>query len=183
MDKYKLLLKKIISLLRINKFHLHINTMSHTITGSTNPQSFRDIHYLDGSLYTYDLQKESALSNEGKAKIMEGLINAVRERANPEIRTECIHALKVIQRSIGTSSNYTHADKLRAEDVFVAIADELVQVDDDEVINTVINHIAEQMSDLLRTNGWCSSGRVIRAMNIYTFIKDYNNKSYLPRNN
>lgn len=145
--------------------------MSSTIVGNGNPHSFRDIHYLDGKLYKYNFSNK--MSNLDKQKIIVCLIGLINERANREVKDFGVHGLKVIAQEVGTRANYSSPDNLVAEDILVAIGEALVEVNDDEVIDTVVNHISEQMSDLIKTNGWCPQGRCTRLFSVYMFLQDY----------
>jgi hypothetical protein len=64
-------------------------------------------------------------------------------------------------------------DKIFACDVACEICDILSGIKDEEIIDTTVNHISEQMSDMIRTNGLCPAGRLNRLYNIYTFLRDY----------
>jgi hypothetical protein len=154
--------------------------MSHTITGQGNPSTFRDIHYLDGQLFKYNISNN--LNKEEKQKIIICLIDVVKERVNPEIKEHAIQALHTISNDVGTSSNFSSPDNLKAEDILIAIANSLIEIKDNEVINTAMNNLGEQMSDMVRTSGWCPQGRCTRLWNVYMILRDYLDGVYLPPN-
>ena len=153
--------------------------MSKTIKGDGDPHSFPDIHYLDGKLFKYKLSNRYSI--EEKQKIIFSLANLIAERANNQIKNFGIKALQVIASDAGSLSNFSRADNLFAEDILVAIAELVIEVNDDEIVNTVVNHIAEQMYDLIITNGWCPQGRVNRLHNVLVFLKDFIDGVHLPK--
>lgn len=145
--------------------------MSHTIDGGGNANTFRDIHgEMDGKLYKYNLNTEYSI--ETKKRLIACLIKLVEERANPNIKPFGIQGLSIILNDSGQNPNYLHADKLYADDILAGICELLVDEKDEEVINTVVNHLCEQMSDMIRTNGYCPSGRC-RVFSVYMFLRDY----------
>ena len=130
------------------------------------------IHELsDGKLINYGIKTRFSL--EDKKRLINCLIDLVRERANPQIRDYGIRGLEIIRNDAGTPPNYQSADKLFADDVICEICKCLSEVNDDEVIDTVVNHIAEQYKDMITTSGYCPSGRLNRAANVYFFLRDY----------
>lgn len=150
--------------------------MSHTITGSGVP--LYCVHReSDGKIYKYGITTRFSIND--KKNLIDCLIQVVRDRANPQVREYGIRGLEVIRNDAGTQPNYQNIDGLFADDILCEICDIISEVDDDEVINTAINHIAEQMRDLITTNGWCSSGRVGRLIQCYMILRDYRDGVYL----
>lgn len=145
--------------------------MSRIINGDGNPNSFPDIHITDGKLFKYHIR--TRFSNGIKLRIIQSLIEVIKERANNSLKDFGIRGLQIIANDIGMANNWQGADGMFADDILVEIAELITLVKNEEVINTVINHICEQMSDMIRTNGYCPSGRVNRIHQIYMFLYDH----------
>lgn len=140
--------------------------------GQGNPNTFACVHSTgDGKLYTYNIQTQ--YDNETKKNYITKLIQLVVEHADANIRLFGVRGLEIIRDATGTCNNWLDTDKLYADDICVEIFKMMSQITDKEVISTVVNNISEQMSDMIQTNGFCSSGRVVRLMNIYMFLRDY----------
>lgn len=155
--------------------------MSHTIDGSGNLHSFRDIHgQMDGKLIKYPIQTRFTVQD--KQRLIYALIEIMRERANSSVREFGIQGLGIIARDAGTPPNWQGADGFYADDILAEICSLLVNVKDDDVVDTVINHLGEQMSDMIQTNGLCPSGR-LRVFQCYMILKDYFDGSHLPSTN
>lgn len=154
--------------------------MSQTINGSGDPRSFPDIHgIMDGKLFRYPIKTRFGIQE--KQIIISQLIKLVETHANISIRNFGITGLHIIARDAGTAANWQGADGFFVDDVVVEIYDLLRQITDLEVIATQINHLCEQMSDMIRTSGLCPSGR-LRVFQCYMILKDYVDGSYLPVN-
>jgi hypothetical protein len=151
--------------------------MSNTINGDGNYNSFPDIHMKDGHLYKYNIP--TRFPNEVKHKIIASLIDVINERSNQSIRMFGINGLMIIKQDIGHANNYQSTDGILADDILVEICDIMSVCSDDSIINTVVNHICEQMADMIRTNGTCPSGRVNRLIQVYMILKDYIDGVYL----
>lgn len=152
--------------------------MSHTIDGSGNLQSFRDIHgQMDGKLIRYPIQTRFSVND--KQRLISALIEVMRERANPSIRNLGIQGLEIISRDAGTPPNWQGADGFYADDILAEICALMVNVKDESIVDTVINHLGEQMSDMIQTNGLCPSGR-LRVFQCYMILRDYFDGTHLP---
>lgn len=155
--------------------------MSHTIDGSGNLQSFRDIHgQMDGKLIRYPIQSRFTVPD--KQRLIHALMEVMRERANPSIRDFGIQGLEIISRDAGTPPNWQGADGFYADDVVAEICALLVNVREDAIVDTVINHLGEQMSDMIQTGGLCPSGR-LRVFQCYMILRDYFDGTHLPTTN
>lgn len=145
--------------------------MAHNIDGSGNLASFPDIHkVIDGKLTNHNIR--TRFSNIDKQRLIESLISLINDRANPSIKQYGISGLRLIQKDVGSAPNWQGCDGLFADDVLADICEMISIIKDSDIINTAINHIAEQMSDMIKTNGTCPTGR-LRVMQIYVFLKDY----------
>lgn len=146
--------------------------MSKTLTGSGNSNLFQDVHlYSDGTLRKYRINNNK-YPREYKEFVILRLINIINQRANREIVNFGINGLKLIYNDIGTPNNYQHIDDINAETVLVEIYNMIKNETDIEIIDTAINHICEQMKDMLLT-GTCPNGRSNRLMFIYFYLFDY----------
>jgi len=153
--------------------------MSYTIDGSGDVNNFPDIHRAsDGKLIKYGITTRYT-ANEKHAMI-NTLIHAIDMIANEKIKEYGMKGLKIIQTDIGTHFNYQSTDKLHADDILAEIHDMLLHEKDDEVSSTAINHICEQMYDMIVTSGTCPAGRANRLFEIYMFLRDYNDKVHIP---
>lgn len=155
--------------------------MSQTIDGGGNPASFPDIHKTDGKLAKYAIKTRFSIND--KHQLISTLIDLIKEKSHPSIREFGVQGLLLIAKDAGMPPNWQGADQLFADDIVAEICSLLVRVNDAEIINTSINHIAEQMADMLRTCGTCPSGRVNRLFQIYMPLKDYVDGVHLPSNN
>ncbi len=153
----------------------HYIKMSHTIDGACNINSARDIHFTDTHLIKYQIH--TRFSHEDKLRIINALLRLINERANSAVKEYGLKGIIIIRNDAGNAPNWSGADQLLADDVLCEICDILADEQDDEVINTVINHICEQMKDMIDTSGYCASGRVARIHQIYMFLKDKNIKN------
>lgn len=150
--------------------------MSHSINGSGDAKL--EIHSLtDGKLIKYGIR--TRFSNDNKKQLINCLISVIRDRANLEVKDFGIRGLEIIRESIGAPPNYQSFDALLADDIVCEICDLITDIADEEIINTVINHISEQLKDMITTNGTCPSGRCNRLMNVYTFLRDYTDGVHL----
>lgn len=146
--------------------------MARTIDGGGNLAAFRDIHgVVDGKLYKYGIRTRFSLTD--KQKIIGSLIDLVEERGNANIKKYGILGLQIIRQDAGKAPNWHGSDGVFADDVVVEICDLLSECQDNEIIDTVINHLCEQMSDMIRTNGTCPTGRSGRVFQIYSFLRDF----------
>ena len=139
--------------------------MSTTINGNGNFHNFRDIHYLDGKLHKYNIH--TRYSVQLKNKIITNLMEIIHKRGNPNIRDFGLKGLAIIRNDIGKHPNFSNPDNLLADDILCDIHDLLMEIKDNEVINTTINHICEQMHDMIQTNGYCPQGRCTRLFEVY----------------
>ena len=148
--------------------------MSFTIDGGGNFFNFPDIHGVsDGKLIKYNIF--TRYSVEVKKKIIDCLIKLVDERANDSVKYYGIKGLTLIRDESGMSTNYQSVDNLLADDILVEISILLSDESDDEVIDTCINHLCEQMCDMIRTSGYCPSGRVNRVFQVFMILNDFRN--------
>lgn len=146
--------------------------MSHTIRGEGDPNTFSCVHAQgDGKLYRYGIS--TRFPRETRITLQNCLIDLLKERANPEVLPYGIHGLQVIRDASGTEANYQSTDGMFADDILCEIAELITEVKDDEIIDTAINNIAEQMKDMIVTNGFCPSGRCVRLFQIYMTLRDY----------
>ena len=146
--------------------------MSQTIRGQGNPHTFGCVHAAgDGKLKHHNVITK--FSVEYKKEIIKNLLPIIYERANPEIKEWGIRGISLIMNDTGMPPNYQGADVLLADDVLIDIILILNNTKDLEVIDTAINHICEQMSDMLQTNGTCPSGRVNRLYSVLNYLRDY----------
>ena len=153
--------------------------MAHLIDGSGNPGTFTDVHAAsDGRLIRYPL--ETQFNTADKQRLIAGLVDVVRERANPAVRDLGIQGLQIIGRDAGGPANFQGADQMFADDIVAEICALLVRVEEPEVVNTVVNHLCEQFGDMIRTNGMCPSGRLNRASQVRMFLRDYLAGAHLP---
>jgi len=154
-------------------------SMSRSIDGSGHLESFPDIHRVsDGKLFKYGIT--TRYSPDDKRKIILSLKDLVAERANPEIQKFGIIGLQLIAQDAGAAPNWQGADQLFADDILVEICHLISLCNDDEVINTAVNHLSEQMSDMIRTSGTCPSGRVNRCIQVYMVLRDAYDGKHLP---
>lgn len=153
--------------------------MAHTIDGSGNYNTFWDVHAAsDGKISHYGIKTRFSIPD--KQKLIDGLIKLVNDRANESIKASGVQALIVISRDAGQAPNWQGVDGIFVDDVLAEICALLIEVKEQEVIDTVLNHLCEQFSDMINTSGWCSSGR-LRVIQVYMFLKDYLNGIYLPK--
>jgi len=149
--------------------------MSHTIDGSGNSANFPDVHAAsDGRLIRYGIATRFSVPD--KQRIIGSLIDVIRERANESVKSFGIEALTVISRDAGQEPNWQGADRLFVDDVIVEICALLIDVEDHEIVDTAINILCEQFADMIRTGGWCSSGRANRAVQAYMILRDLRDK-------
>ena len=154
--------------------------MSGIIDGSGNLNTFPDIHAVsDGKLIKYDIKTRFKIDT--KRRLIECLIQLIKERGNESIKQYGIDGITMIKLDTQQPPNYQCVDKLYADDVLAEICDIIASEDDDEIIDTAVNHLCEQMSDMLRTSGTCPSGRVNRCFEVYMFLKDYKDGVHLPK--
>lgn len=154
--------------------------MAHTILGQGNASAFADIHQVsEGKLFKYNITRR--FPTEDKKKIILCLVNLIKERANPQIRDFGIHGIMLIGRDADTQANFQASDNISADDILVEICDLLVDEKDDEIIDTVVNHLSEQMKDMLTTNGTCPVGRASRVFEIYMFLRDTKDNVHLSK--
>ena len=147
--------------------------MSQSIRGQGNPHTFGCVHAAgDGKLKDHNIITK--FTNENKKEIIKNLLPLIIERANPEIKEWGIRGISLILNDTGLPANYQGADSLLADDVLIDIILILNKTKDLEVIDTAINHICEQMFDMLQTNGTCPSGRVNRLYSVLNYLRDYN---------
>lgn len=146
--------------------------MSHTVNGGGNLNSFPDIHAVtDGKLMKYGIR--TRYDSEDIYRFITCLIEIVNERANPAVKLYGINGLAIIKNDIKKPPNYQAVDKIYADDILADICIFISRVEDIEVIDTAVNHISEQMSDMINTSGTCPSGRVNRLFQVYMFLRDY----------
>ena len=146
--------------------------MAQKVDGSGDPNTFQCVHKVgDSKLFRYNIT--TRFSNEDKGRLIDCLINVVQERANPDIRQFGVNGLGIIRGDVGQAPNWQGADSLFVDDILADICDMLSGITEEEVVDTVINHICEQMSDMIRTNGTCPSGRVNRIFEVYMFLRDF----------
>ena len=103
-------------------------------------------------------------------------------RLEHDISKTRIQGLEIIARDAGTPPNWQGADGFYADDVVAEICALLVNVKDEVVVDTVINHLGEQMSDMIQTGGLCPSGR-LRVFQCYMILRDYFDGTHLPTGN
>jgi hypothetical protein len=152
--------------------------MAHTIDGVGIPKL--EIHSeTDGKLFKYGITTRFSISD--KKRLIGCLIDVVRDRANEQVRDYGVRGLQIIQESAGCAPNFQVPDGIYADDILCEICEILTEVKNEEIINTAINHISEQMKDAAVTNGWCSTGRASRSMNVYMFLRDYKDGIHLPK--
>lgn len=153
--------------------------MAHNIDGGGNLNRFPDIHAAsDGMLIKYGITTRFPL--ETKHHLIDCLIALVSDRATPAVKQYGIDGLSLIKRDIEKPPNYQGADKLWADDVLCEICDILADITDDEILDTAVSHIAEQMSDMIKTSGTCPSGRVNRLIQVYMILRDFKDGNHLP---
>ena len=146
--------------------------MSHTILGQGNPHTFGCVHAAgDGKLSGHNVSTLFAVEN--KREIIKSLLNVINERANPQIKEWGLRGISIILNDTGAQPNYQAADGLFACDVLIEIILYINKINDLEVIDTALNHICEQMSDMIQTNGTCPSGRVNRLFSILSYLRHY----------
>lgn len=146
--------------------------MSHIIKAQGNPDTFSCVHAAgDGKLGNHNVI--TRFDTDNKKQIISSFLNVIMERANQEIKEWGIRGISLILNDTSTSPNYQGADGLLADDVLIEIILILNKTTDLEVIDTAINHICEQMSDMLKTNGTCPSGRVNRLFSVLVYLRDY----------
>jgi hypothetical protein len=146
--------------------------MAHTIDGSGNSSAFPDIHgQADGKLFRYGIT--SRFSIEEKQKLINGLMELVRRRANHMIMEFGIQALSTISRDAGQGANWQGPDGMFADDLLADICELIVIINDQEIVDTAINHLCEQFADMIRTGGWCPTGRCSRIFQVYMILRDY----------
>lgn len=146
--------------------------MSHIIKAQGNPDTFGCVHAAgDGKLSNHNVTTRFPV--EAKKEIISSFLKVIMERANPEIRNYGMQGVSLVLHDTGRGPNYQGADGILADDVLIEIILILNKSTDVEVIDTAINHICEQMSDMLRTNGTCPSGRVNRLFSILVYLRDY----------
>jgi hypothetical protein len=155
--------------------------MSHTIDGSGNPHSFRDIHgEMDGKLIKYPIKTRFSVPD--RQKLIYALIEVMKNRGNSEIKDYGIQGLEIIARDAGTPANWQGADQLFVDDVLAEICALLVNVKEEAIVDTIINHLGEQMSDMIKSNGFCASGR-LRVFQCYMILRDYFDGTHLSSSN
>lgn len=146
--------------------------MAQTINGSGNPHSYGDVHAAsDGQLKQYSFPVHFTVPE--KQRLIQSLAHVIMERGNKEIREYGVQGLAIISRDAGQPPNWQAIDKIAADDVAAEICVLLIRVNDDQIIDTCINHISEQLADMIKTNGFCPSGRVNRLYQCYMIIHDY----------
>ena len=146
--------------------------MSHTIGAQGNPHTFGCVHAAgDGKLGEHNVH--TRFSTQNKKDIISTFLQVINERANPHIKGWGLQGISLILNDTGMPPNYQGADGLLADDVLIEIILILNKTTDMEVIDTAVNHICEQMSDMLQTNGTCPSGRVNRLFSILVYLRDY----------
>ncbi len=139
---------------------------------------FGEIHSLtDGKLIRYGISTRFQLQD--KARIIDCLLEVVRQRANPQVKEYGVRGIQIVQQDAGSAPNYQSRDGLFADDVLCEICDIISSTTEAEIIDTAINHICEQFADMIRTSGTCPSGRVNRLMNVYMFLRDYKDGVHL----
>lgn len=136
-----------------------------------NSNTFQDVHIHDGKLYKYDM--DMTYTKIEKSIMITNLIELIKLFAIKELQQYGIKGLEIIRHDCGSGVNFLQTDNLYADDIAVNIERLLNQVDDKEVMITTVNMLSEQMMDMIITNGFCSSGRVVRLMNVYMFLKEY----------
>lgn len=153
------------------------NSKTTTLYGTGNPHSFGCVHAAgDWKLYKYNVPTRFTV--EQRKNIISLIIALVNVRAQTQVREAGMRTLKIVQESTGTQQNYMN--NMYADDLLCEIASMIAEERDQEVINTTINMLAEQMSDLENTKGYCPSGRQIRVFEVYMFLRDYTDKLHLP---
>lgn len=146
--------------------------MSHIIRGQGNPNTFGCVHAAgDGKLGQHNVI--TRFSVESKKEIITKLILVIIERANPEIKEWGVKGVSLILNDVGAHPNFQVTDRILACDILIEIILILNDVKDMEVIDTAINHICEQMSDMIQTNGTCPSGRANRLFSVLVYLRDY----------
>lgn len=146
--------------------------MAHIIDGSGNSSTFPDIHgQSDGKLFHYGIK--SRFSIDEKQKLINGLIDLVRRRANHSIMEFGVQALSTISRDVGQEANWQGPDGIFADDLLADICELIVIINDNEIVDTAINHLCEQFADMIRTGGWCPTGRCSRIFQVYMILRDY----------
>ena len=144
--------------------------MSHIINGSGKHFSFQEIHsYTEGKLYKYDINK---VDKATKSNLFNCLIELISKHANENIKNAGITGIKLIYKDIEAPPNFSNSDNILADDVLAEICILISKQQDAEVIMTAVNHICEQMSDMLVTHGTCPVGRVSRLYQIFMFLRD-----------
>jgi len=153
--------------------------MSHVIRGEGLPTIC--VHRAgDGKLYKpYGIRTQ--FTRETKQKLFDCLCQLINEKANPEIKQFGINVIQVIKHDIQAPPNFLGSDGLFADDILAEICVFLAEEKDDEVVSTTINHICEQYADLVRTSGFCPSGRTSRLFQIYMFLRDKKDGVHLPQ--
>lgn len=146
--------------------------MSNINWGGGNIASFPDIHSVsDGKLIRYNIHTKYSIGD--KQRIIASLIELVNRRADPSVRNFGVKGLEIIARDAGSSANWQPVDGLFADDTLVDICIMLSQITDGDVVDTALNHISEQMSDMFNSNGLCSAGRNNRLFQVYMVLRDY----------
>jgi hypothetical protein len=151
--------------------------MATSINGIGDPQLC--IHQIgDGKLFRYGVI--TRFSNDTKKQLIDLLIDVITQRANPSIKEFGIRGITIIKDDTGLAQNFQAMDGLLADDVLADICDMLTRIKDYEVIDTTINHLCEQMADMIRTNGFCPTGRCTRVFQVYMVLRDALDGIHLP---
>lgn len=154
--------------------------MAQTINGEGNPVI--DVHFADGKLYPgYNIT--TRFSIQEKLEIQDKMITLVGNYANESIRAFGVQGLNIIKGDTQGPGNWLETDKVFADDIVCEIFVLLTWVNEREVIDTVLNHIAEELGDMIKTNGFCPSGRCCRLFQVYMFLRDYLDTVYMENAN
>lgn len=152
--------------------------MSQRVDGSGDAFSFQDIHRYDGKLFPYNIS--STIPIEEKRRMFANMITIINERANSETKAFGIQAILLFAKDVGTPLNFSAPDRLTVDDILAEIYLMMQTIktthneqDYLEITDTVVNHICEQATDMIRTNGTCPQGRCSRMFQAYMFLRDY----------
>lgn len=125
----------------------------------------RNVHTYDASLS--NIQIKTTYTIEHKIEVFNRLLLSLIQFGEGV----GLDGLKLVIKDTATASNFLVKDSIYADDVLMEIALKLETVKDDETTSNICNLLIEQMSDMM-TKGTCSSGRVVRLLQIYNICND-----------
>ena len=132
----------------------------------------KNVHSYDGGIIKFNIKTKYTFDEKvAEFKKLKSLFDEkIADKVDKKMYLQGIKGINFIENDIQTKKNFSKKDNVYADDILMEICLKINNFQDDK-LNDILINIIEQMFDMLKM-GRCSSGRVIRLIQIYHVIND-----------